>query len=132
MFIKTQRKVLIILNSHYLTIFICSKRKFGFLKQFHMFSFHFGLVKVILRNKKKHKSEPFLGSFLAIAEPNQIMTIFFSESLAPLYCKKKNQLLVLDLFFNFGHILHQIFLVKHRKLNVTLTKLIDLCIIIKL
>ncbi len=89
MLIKTQKKVLIVLNSYYLTIFICSTRKFGFLKQFHMFSFHFGLVKVILRTKKKHKSEPFLGSFLAIAEPNQIMTIFFSESLAPLYCKKK-------------------------------------------
>jgi len=40
-------------------------------------------------DQKKHKSDPCLGSFLAILEKNQIMTIFFFESLAPLYCQKK-------------------------------------------
>jgi len=115
------------------------RKKIWFSLAVYMFSFHFGLVKVILRTKKKHKSDPFLGSFLAIGEPNQIMTIFFSESLAPLYCKKKKLKTYILLkkkktfsfgpFFHFGHILHQIFLVKHRYLNFTLTKLIDLCII---
>ncbi len=40
-------------------------------------------------DQKKHKSDPCLGSFLAISEPNQKMTIFFLESLAPLYFQKK-------------------------------------------
>jgi len=89
-FIKAQRKVLITLNSHCLTIFICSTRKFlVFYSSFKYFHGVLDLSKWFWGPKKTQKWPMFGVVFSNIREEKDIDNFFF-ESFAPLYCQKKN------------------------------------------
>jgi hypothetical protein len=86
--IKTQRKVLITLNSLYLIILNALKENRNFYNSFKCFH-KFGLVNVTLGSKKTHKNEPCLGSFVARGDQNQIKPICFLESSAHPYNQQK-------------------------------------------